>query len=76
MTHSDIERELCALERLITRITPHAALSEPAPLARWRTRLESILECDGLIPSERAHLVRIIAIILSLECRMSNLAAH
>jgi hypothetical protein len=57
-----------ALERLITRITPYAAL--------WRIRLEWIQECDGLISSARAHLVRIIAIILNPECRMSKRAAH
>jgi hypothetical protein len=65
MAHTAIESDLCSLERLIARVT----LGEPAPLALWRGRLESILEYGGLIPSERAHLVSVIALILMLERR-------
>jgi hypothetical protein len=45
-------------------------------LATWKARLESILERDGLVPEERAHLVSLIAVLLMLERRASKATAH
>ncbi|WP_423382966.1 hypothetical protein [Burkholderia sp. LMG 32019] len=59
MATTAIEGDLRSLERLIERVT----LGEPAPLARWRIRLESILEYGGLTRAERSHFVSIIALI-------------
>jgi hypothetical protein len=72
MAHTAIEGDLRSLERLIARVT----LGEPAPWALWRIRLESILEHGRLTPSERMHLVSIIALLLMLERRAGKLAAH
>ena len=72
MGNTEIERDLCSLERLIARVT----LGEPAPLATWKARLESVLERDGLVPEERAHLVSLIAVLLMLERRASKATAH
>ncbi|AZQ53526.1 hypothetical protein D5R55_21585 [Burkholderia cenocepacia] len=65
MAHIAIEEDLRSLERLIARVAP----GEPAPWALWRIRLESILEHGSPTPSERMHLVSIIALILMLERR-------
>ncbi|EJO59680.1 MULTISPECIES: hypothetical protein [Burkholderia] len=71
MAHSAIAGDLRSLERLIARVT----LGEPAPLALWRIRLESMLENGRLTPPERMHFVSIIALILMLERRAGKSAA-
>ncbi|EDT00141.1 MULTISPECIES: hypothetical protein [Burkholderia] len=72
MANTAIEGDLRSLERLIARVT----LGEPAPLALWRIRLESILECGDLTPAERKHFVSIIALILMLERRAGKPNTH
>lgn len=72
MANTAIEGDLRSLERLIARVT----LGEPAPLALWRIRLESILECGDLTPAERKHFVSIIALILMLEHRAGKPNTH
>ncbi|MCA8095495.1 DUF4391 domain-containing protein [Burkholderia anthina] len=72
MANTAIEGDLRSLEQLIARVT----LGEPAPLARWRIRLESILEHGDLTPAERKHFVSIIALILMLERRAGKPPLH
>ncbi|WP_341315287.1 hypothetical protein WN982_08575 [Paraburkholderia sp. IMGN_8] len=63
MICTDIEGDLRDLERLISRVVPDKA----APLARWRERLQVLLERDGLIPLERQQLTVIIERIIELQ---------
>jgi hypothetical protein len=64
MICTDIEDDLRDLERLISRVVPDKA----APLARWRKRLEVLLEGDGLMPLERQQLTVVIERITELQC--------
>jgi hypothetical protein len=63
MICTDIEGDLRDLERLISRVAPDRA----APLARWRERLEVLLEGDGLMAVERQRLTVIIERITELQ---------
>ncbi|RDK01034.1 hypothetical protein [Paraburkholderia lacunae] len=63
MICTDIEDNLRDLERFISRVVPNKAV----PLARWRERLEVLLERDGLIPLERQQLTVIIERIIELQ---------
>ena len=64
MICTDIEGDLRDLERLISRVVPDKA----ATLARWRKRLEVLLEGDGLMPLERQQLVVVIGRLNELQC--------
>lgn len=63
MICTEIEGDLCDLERLISRVVPDAS----APLTRWRKRLEILLERDDLMPAERGQLTGIIERLVELE---------
>jgi hypothetical protein len=63
MNSSDFEDDLRDLNRLFSRVAPDKA----APLARWRARLEVLMERGSLIPAEREQLTVIIERIIELQ---------